>query len=217
MTVFSFHPVKHITTGEGGMVTTANAAFARRLRQFRHHGITTDVTERDARQQWHYDMTDLGFNYRLTDIQCALGLSQLKKSERFLSARETIVKQYDAAFSRLPYLKIPPHGRPGDRHAWHLYIVRLDTTGLGQTRDEVFQRLRGQQIGAHVHYQPIHLHSFYRRQGWKEGDCPEIERTFPTMLTLPCFPAMTPDMVKRIIEAVTALPQPLTQGGRHAS
>ncbi len=216
MTIFSFHPVKQITTGEGGMVTTPREDLAKRLRQFRHHGISMDVNERDQKQQWHYDMTALGFNYRLTDIQCALGITQLKKSERFLKERERVVAAYDSSFRQLPFLAIPPHARSGDRHAWHLYIVRLDTQALKQSRDEVFQHLRAQQIGAHVHYRPIHLHTFYSKQGWKEGDCPQIERTFSRMLTLPCFPAMTPEMVSRVTGAISALPNALIQGGSHA-
>ncbi len=205
LTIFSFHPVKHITTGEGGLVTTPDAELAHKLRQFRHHGINMAVTERDARQTWSYDMTSLGYNYRLTDIQCALGLSQLKKLERFLQRREAIVASYDAAFKDLPYVKCPPHAPKGGRHGWHLYIIRLDTAKLGMSRDDMFKRLRDQGIGAHVHYRPIHLHSYYRRLGWKPGACPVIEKTFEGMLTLPIFPAMTDEMVGRVIAGVTNL------------
>lgn len=202
LTVFSFHPVKHITTGEGGMVTTGSPDLAQKLRQFRHHGISIDVTERDKRQLWSYDMTTLGYNYRLTDFQCALGLSQLNKSERFLKRREEIAHLYDQAFEKVKFMKRPPHASTGSRHAWHLYIVRVNPERIGMSRDDLFTRLRAEGIGAHVHYQPIHWHSYYQQQGWKRGDCPNIEKTFPHMLSLPIFPSMTDAMVHQVIDTL---------------
>jgi UDP-4-amino-4,6-dideoxy-N-acetyl-beta-L-altrosamine transaminase len=202
LTVFSFHPVKQITTGEGGMVTTPDPDLAARLRRFRHHGINIDVTERDSRALWQYDMIDLGYNYRLTDIQCALGISQLKKVERFLRRRAQIVEVYDQALRNKIYWQLPPHARKGDRHAWHLYILRLNDLPSGRTRDDLFTRLRAQGIGAQVHYQPIHLHSYYRRLGWSPGACPRAEASFPRMLTLPIFPGMTETMVQRVTRAL---------------
>jgi len=207
LTVFSFHPVKHITTGEGGMVTCLNPALARKLRQFRHHGIDVDVVQRDFEQRWSYDMTALGYNYRLTDLQCALGISQLKKIERFLERRESIAREYDTAFADLSFVQLPPRSVGTDRHAWHLYIIRLKTSELGFSRDDAFNRLRRQQIGAHVHYRPIHLHPYYKALGWKPGDCPQIEKTFMAMLSLPIYPGMTPEMVRRVIAAVKELGQ----------
>jgi len=207
MTIFSFHPVKHITTGEGGMVTCQDPARARQLRQFRHHGIDVDVVQRDTQQRWSYDMTALGYNYRLTDLQCALGISQLKKSERFLERREAIAKAYDAAFADLSFVRLPPRPLGADRHAWHLYIIRLDSAELGFSRDEAFNRLRSRKIGAHVHYRPIHLHPYYCALGWKAGDCPKVEKTFQTMLSLPIYPGMTPEMVDRVIDGIKQLGQ----------
>lgn len=205
LTVFSFHPVKHITTAEGGMVTCADSSMANRLRSFRHHGIDMDVVERDAKQKWYYDMADMGYNYRLSDVHCALGLSQLRKANRFLQSREAIAAQYDKELASLPYVIRPPQAPSDSRHAWHLYVIRLDLGKYGFSRDEVFSRLRAQGIGAHVHYRPIHLHSFYRKRGWKEGDCPHIETTFPAMLSLPIFQGMTEAMIKRVISSIKQL------------
>jgi UDP-4-amino-4,6-dideoxy-N-acetyl-beta-L-altrosamine transaminase len=202
MTVFSFHPAKHITTGEGGMVVTSQGLWVEKLRQFRHHGIDIGVTERNAKDSWQYDMASLGYNYRITDIQCALGISQLKKAERFLQRREQIVARYDQAFRHNPSFEIPPRPSKGGRHAWHLYTLRLNTRDDGQARNDLFARLRTAGIGVQVHYQPIHWHSYYQRLGWKKGDCPQTEKTFPRMLTLPLFPAMTDEMVQRVITTV---------------
>lgn len=205
LTVFSFHPVKHITTGEGGMVTTSDKELAIRLRRFRHHGINLNPAEGDATLPWRYDMQDLGYNYRLSDIHCALGLSQLKKSERFLVQREKIAAQYDERLADAPSWKLPPHAEKGNRHSWHLYILRLNATRFGLSRDQVCAQLRTDGIGAHVHYQPIHLHTYYRRLGWKPGDCPIAEKTSEMMLTLPLFPAMNPKMITRVVHALRAL------------
>ncbi len=206
MTIFSFHPVKHITTGEGGMVTTANLDFVARLRRFRHHGINVDVIQRDAAQQWSYDMVDLGYNYRLTDIQCALGISQLRKSERFLSERERVARAYKDRFASVDYLTTPPEAPAKGRHSWHLYVVRLDTNKFGTSRDAIFQHLRQRGIGVHVHYRPIHLHPYYRALGWKAGDCPTAERVFERMLSLPIFPSLTEAMIDRVTQAIAKLP-----------
>jgi perosamine synthetase len=203
MTVFSFHPVKQITTAEGGMVMTGNPAFAKRLRQFRHHGIDVDVVQRDAAQRWHYDMTALGYNYRLSDLQCALGLSQLKRCERFLECREQIAQAYRNAFRDFTFLTQPPLPRSGDRHSWHLYIVKLNVAAIGLSRNDVFKALREREIGAHVHYRPIHLHSYYEKLGYRPGLCPVIEAAFPEMLTLPIFPGMTDPMVQRVIDTLS--------------
>jgi len=178
MTIFSFHPVKHITTGEGGMVSTPSESTAKKLRIFRHHGIDMDVSQREAKQTWKYDMMDLGYNYRLSDIHSALGLSQLKKAERFLKLRNEIVSQYDKAFEKLPFVKIPPHARAGDRHVWHLYVIQLDLKALSRTRDDIFDDLRKQGIGVHVLYRPIYWHPYYESLGYKKGLCPQLEKTF---------------------------------------
>ncbi len=205
LTVFSFHPVKHITTAEGGMVMTADATLAARLRRFRHHGIGVDVVARDAQKQWFYDMSDLGFNYRLCDLQCALGVSQLKKADRFLKSREALAAAYDQAFSSIDGLLAPPRAIFPDRHSWHLYCIRLDPQKTSRTRDELFSKLRHAGVGVQVHYRPIHLHSYYASLGYAVGDCPVAEETFKTMLSLPLFPGLTPPMQDRVISAVRTL------------
>lgn len=202
LTVFSFHPVKHITSGEGGAVAVLDEKFAAKIRRLRHHGIDVGVVERDANKQWSYDMVDLGYNYRLTDFQCALGMSQLKKSEQFLEQREKIVERYHQAFSSHAVWDLPPVAKAGDRHAWHLYILRLKPTIDSSLRDKYFKAMRDKGVGAHVHYQPIYWHSYYQKLGWKKGACPEIEKTFQRMLTIPMFSSMTDEMVERVISAV---------------
>lgn len=216
MTIFSFHPVKHVTTAEGGAITTQDAVLARRLQQFRHHGIDVGVNERDAKQQWRYDMSDLGYNYRLSDIQCALGLSQLKKADRFLARRSEITNTYQKAFSSLSYLRLPNVMTDGNRHAWHLYPIQLDTKALGLSRDDVFVRLRSRGIGVQVHYRPIHLNSYYSRLGSKKGDCPQAETLFENILSLPLFPAMTDEMVQRVISEVKQLAPMASTPGKTA-
>jgi perosamine synthetase len=197
LTVFSFHPVKHITTGEGGMVVTSNAQAAARMRAFRNHGIATDHRERAEQNSWHYEMTDLGFNYRISDVQCALGLSQLRKLPVWLERRSAIASQYNMAFRTASSIE-PLAIQPGTCHAWHLYVVRVKTG-----REEVFLRLRGRGIGVNVHYIPVHLHSFYRgRFGTRHGLCPIAEEAYERILSLPIFPAMTDDDVARVITVI---------------
>ena len=175
MTVFSFHPVKHLTTGEGGMVTTDNAAYAETLRRFRNHGISSDARQRQSAGQWHYEMVLLGFNYRLTDIACALGLQQMKKLEANLERRRQIAARYAAEFRDLPGVR-PPQTRPDVNPAWHLYPIRLDLPRLSAGRGEVFKALRAENIGVNVHYIPVHRHPYYRDHfGYEGGEYPVAE------------------------------------------
>lgn len=219
MTIFSFHPVKHITTGEGGMVVTSNEAFDGKLRLFRTHGITTDEAMMDGGPQiadnegpcsgnkagragWFYDMLDLGFNFRITDMQCALGLSQLAKLDGFLARRRQIAATYDSAFSKSGALIIPAQA-PGRESAWHLYMLRLKLDKMKKSRREVFDELRAAGIGVHVHYIPMHLLQYYRRRyGHKRGDFPIAEAYYDSALTLPMFPALTDSQVERVIDGV---------------
>jgi perosamine synthetase len=197
LSVFSFHPVKPITCAEGGMVTTADAALAKALRRFRNHGIDTDFRQREAAGTWEYDMLELGFNYRLSDLQCALGISQLSRLEAFLARRRAIAARYDAAFAALPTVQ-PLRTRAGSGHAYHLYVVRV--SGV---RADWFARLRALGIGVNVHYRPVYLHSFYRQRfATAPGLCPVAETLYERLLSLPLYPAMPDAEVEAVISAV---------------
>jgi perosamine synthetase len=202
MTVFSFHPVKHITTGEGGMVTTNHVDYAETLRRFRNHGISSDARQRQSRGQWHYEMVTLGFNYRLTDIGCALGLSQLEKLGINLSRRREIAARYAFTFRELAAITLPV-AREGVVHAWHLYPIRLNLESLSTNRAEIFRALRAENIGVNVHYIPVHLHPYYRgRFGHRAGDYPIAENAYERLISLPMFHGMSNQDVEDAINAV---------------
>jgi perosamine synthetase len=202
MTVFSFHPVKHLTTGEGGMVTTDNPAFAETLRCFRNNGISRDARQRQAADQWHYEMVLLGFNYHLTDIACALGLQQMKRLEANLARRRQIAAWYSAAFRDVPGV-LPPRSRPDVNPAWHLYPIRLDLNALTADRGEVFRALRAEHIGVNVHYIPVHRHPYYRdRFGYKGGKYPVAETAYECLISLPMFHGMNDLDVDDVVRAV---------------
>ncbi len=199
LTTFSFHPVKHITTGEGGMITTNDSALAKQMRQFRNHGITTDHRERSESGRFAYEMVDLGFNYRISDFQCALGTSQLQKLPAWLEQRRSLAARYDMQFCKDD--GITPLITSADRtHAHHLYVVRLKSD-----RNSMFRRLRERGIGANVHYLPVYLHPFYREKlGYAEGLCPAAEAAYKEILSLPIFPRMTFDDVDYVADNIKA-------------
>jgi perosamine synthetase len=204
LSAFSFHPVKHITTGEGGMVTTDDPELARRMRIFRNHGITTDHRQREQQGSWFYEMADLGFNYRLTDIQCVLGMSQLRKLPGWVARRREIARCYDASFASMADVQ-PLAVRPDVVHAYHLYMVRVKSRGIGLSRAEVFAALRAAGIGVNVHYIPVHLHPFYRQRfGTGPGLCPVAEQAYEELITLPVFPAMRDQDVAKVVASVSA-------------
>ena len=182
MTVFSFHPVKTITTGEGGAVVTDDAALRDRLASFRAHGIRKWA-------DWEYFVDDMGLNYRLTDIQSALGLSQLKKLPRFLSRRRALAARYDRLLADFPELETAPRDAAGES-AWHLYVIRLKP-GFSEGRREVFQALRKKGIGVQVHYIPVYWHPLYEKLGYAKGLCPKAERFYAGIISLPLFPTLT--------------------------
>lgn len=191
LSAFSFHPVKPIATAEGGMVTTDDPEMAARMRCFRNHGITTDHRQRQEQGSWFYEMQDLGYNYRLSDIQCALGVSQLKKAPTWTKRRQELAKRYDAAFSSMKGL-LPLSVRSGVSHAYHLYVIKLNLELLSADRNEIFLALRAENIGVNVHYIPVHLHPYYRKNfGAREGLCPVAEKAYACILSLPMFAAMT--------------------------
>lgn len=201
MTVFSLHPVKHITSGEGGVVTTDDPELARRLRIFRNHGITTEVRERLSEGAWLYEMPALGYNYRLTDIQCALALSQLDKLEAWLARRRAIAARYNAAFCEMPELECPVIRRDRES-AWHIYVIRLNLARLRVSRAEVFRALRAENIGVNVHYIPVTWHPYYQKLGHTKGEVPAAEEAYERMLTLPIFPGMNEADVEDVVAAV---------------
>lgn len=203
MTMFSLHPVKHITTGEGGVVTTQDEELAARLRSLRSHGIDREVAKKmGPGRGYYYEVVDLGYNYRLTDIQAALGWSQLKRLDQFVDRREAIAAAYTKGFKGVKGV-LTPVVRKGVRHAWHLYMLRLDLPRLKTTRDEIFAALRAENIGVHVHYVPVHLMPLYReRLGTKAGQFPNVEAYYEQAITLPLFPSMTKTDVEDVIAAV---------------
>lgn len=203
MTMLSFHPVKHITTGEGGIITTNDETLAQRLRLFRNHGINSDARTRQAQGGWYYEMIALGYNYRLTDLGCALGLSQLRKLDANLKRRRAIAAQYTQAFSKLPGI-IPPAVREDCEPAWHLYPIQVQSEKLKVKRVDVFRALRAENIGVNVHYIPVHLHPYYReRFGYRGGEYPVAEAAYESLISLPMFHAMTDKDVNDVIAAVT--------------
>ena len=202
MTVFSFHPVKHITTGEGGMVTTNDSRLADILRKFRNHGISSGARDRQQAGQWHYEMVLLGFNYRLTDLACALGLRQLEKLEANLSRRRQIAERYTSAFTRMPGVR-PPAVRGDVFPAWHLYPIQIEPGSLAAGRGDVFRALRAENIGVNVHYIPVHLHPYYKdRFGYRGGEFPVAEQAYEHLISLPMFHGMTDQDVEDVIAAV---------------
>ncbi len=194
LTVFSFHPVKHITTGEGGMVVTDDPELAEKMRRFRNHGINTDHRCREMLATFHYDMEELGYNYRISDIQCALGISQLNKLASWLERRRQIAGLYDSLFAGSEDI-MPLRQIAGNQHAFHLYVVRLADK---IDRDQVFQIMRQNNIGVNVHYQPVYLHSFYSRRGYEAGQCPAAEEVYDHILSLPEFVGLSDRQVKQV-------------------
>jgi perosamine synthetase len=199
---FSFHPVKHMTTGEGGMVTTDNAKLAQRMKIFRNHGIGTDHRERAEAGTYAYEMVELGYNYRITDFQCALGLSQLRKLPSNICRRQQLGAYYDRAFAAMPEIS-PLVVREGVSHAYHLYVIRLELNRISTDRDAIYGALRAEGIGVNVHYIPNHLHSYYRqRLGTGHGMCPVAETVYGGLLSLPLFSAMTLSDARDVVTAV---------------
>jgi len=203
LNTFSLHPVKHITTGEGGVVTTGDPGLAQRMRIFRNHGITSDHRQRDEQGSWLYEMVDLGYNYRLTDFQCALGMSQLRKLSGWVARRQEIARRYDKAFGEVPAVE-PLSVRDDVSHAYHLYVIQLDLTQIRVARAEIFVALRAEGIGVNVHYIPVHSHPFYKeRYATAPGLCPVAEAAYKRLITLPMFPSMSDRDGEHVITAVS--------------
>jgi perosamine synthetase len=202
LNTFSFHPVKHVTTGEGGMITTHDPALAERMRTFRNHGITTDHRQREQQGSWLYEMVDLGYNYRISDFQCALGISQITRLRERVLRRQEIARRYDEAFASIPQIK-PLVTRGDVSHAYHLYVIEVKPDRLSVGRSEIFKALRAQGLGVNVHYIPTHLHPFYReRLRTRPGLCPNAEAGYQGIISLPMFSGMRDQDILRVIDTV---------------
>jgi len=196
MAIFSFHPVKTITTGEGGMVVTNNKKFCERLKIFRHHGIV----KKPKKGGWYYEIEIPGHNFRITDFQCALGLAQFKKLDKFIKRRREIVAKYNKAFKDIEEI-ITPTEKDYVKSAWHIYVIQLRLERLKASRKRIFEKFREEGLGVQVHYIPIHFHPFYRKKfGYKKGDFPITERYYQRTITLPLFPQMRNQEVERVIK-----------------
>lgn len=200
MSVFSFHPVKHITTGEGGMITTNSRKFYEKLLLLRSHGITRnpDELQNINSEPWFYEMQELGFNYRLTDIQCALGISQLSKIKEFITRRITIAKAYDKAFAKIKgieTIKTPE----GDKNAYHLYIIKVKD---GKTRLDLFNFLKDEGILCQVHYIPVYWHPYYQRLGYKKGICPKAEKFYEKIISIPMYFGLKEGEQNKVIKTI---------------
>ncbi len=202
LSTFSLHPVKNMTTGEGGVITTNDTELAEKMRRFRNHGINSDHRQRQAHGTWYYEMTDLGYNYRLTDFQCALGMSQLQRLPEWIARRQEIARKYYSAFAEIPYVE--PLGVSSDvSHAYHLFVVRLKLEKLETNRDKIFNTLRSKGLPVNVHYIPVHLHPFYcKRFGNGQGLCPVAEAAYEKILSLPIHPNLSDENIDEVVELI---------------
>lgn len=205
LSTFSLHPVKNMTTGEGGVITTSDSDLAEKMRRFRNHGINSDHRQREALGTWYYEMIDLGYNYRLTDFQCALGMSQLLRLPEWIARRQEIATKYTSAFAETPHVE--PLGVSSDvSHAYHLFVVHLRLEELETNRDEIFNTMRSKGLPVNVHYIPVHLHPFYRtRFGTGTGLCPVAEAACEDNLSMPIHPNLDDEDVEEAIEFILEL------------
>ena len=203
--VFSFHPVKIITTGEGGMAMTNDDELAWRMAALRSHGITRDPARMRGEPDgpWYYEQLELGYNYRMTDLQAALGLSQFARLDEFVERRNTLARHYDQKLADLP-LQLPTV-QPGNRSSFHLYVVRLRSDVVRKTHGEVFEALRNQGIGVNVHYMPVHLQPYYRHLGFGPGLCPEAERYSRQAISLPLYTYLNYEQMNSVANALASI------------
>ncbi|WP_391120379.1 UDP-4-amino-4,6-dideoxy-N-acetyl-beta-L-altrosamine transaminase [Psychrobacillus sp. L3] len=200
MTMFSFHPVKPVTTAEGGVIVTNNEEYYEKLKLFRSHGIT-QTAYAEEQGAWYYEMVDLGYNYRMTDLQAALGVSQMHKLESFIERRREIAALYDELLNDVSGVGIP-FQLENTKSGWHLYSIQLDSDELSKSRKEIFEEMRALNIGVHVHYIPVYWHPYYQELGYEKGICPKAEEWYEQALTLPIFPGMTDNDVADVVKAL---------------
>ena len=201
MTTFSFHPVKPITTGEGGMIMTDNEELYKRLVLFRSHGITRDESMMTRNEgPWFYQQLDLGYNYRITDIQCALGCSQMRKLDKFLKRRRELAERYNNAFIECDNI-VTPYQLPDTQSGWHLYIVQVKN----HDRKQVFETLRDKGIGVNVHYIPVYMHPYYQEHGYKDVHCANAEEIYSHIISLPLYPGLNDDQQDYVIDTLKQL------------
>lgn len=200
--VFSFHPVKIVTTAEGGIALTNDAGIAERMAMLRTHGITRDPAqmEKEPDGPWYYEQLSLGFNYRMTDMQAALGASQITRLEAFVARRRALAARYDSAFEGLALSR--PWQHPDTRSSWHLYVVRLDGKRKSVSHRHAFERLRERGIGVNLHYMPIYLQPYYRALGFAPGRCPEAELYYEEAISLPLYPDLLEEQQDQVVAAV---------------
>jgi len=202
ITVFSFHPVKIITTGEGGMALTNDAQLAKRMQLLRSHGITREANEMTQAPDgpWYYQQIELGFNYRMTDLQAALGISQMQRLDEFIARRHALAERYDNKLAAFPI--VTPWQHPDSYSGRHLYVIRLKTELITKSHREVFEALRAADIGVNVHYIPVYRQPYYENLGFKPGHCPEAEHYYSEAISLPMYPALTEAQQDRVIAAL---------------
>jgi len=202
MMTLSFHPVKHITTGEGGAVVTNDEELYKKLKLFRSHGITKDYIDLNhSTEPWYYEQHELGYNYRISDIQCALGVNQLKKNPDFLKKRRAIADQYNDAFEHIEGIVLQKQIE-NVNSSWHIYLIQLELEKLSVGRSVIFNALRDSNLGVNVHYIPVYYHPYYRNLGYEKGICPKAENLYERIITIPLFPTMTKNEVDYVIETV---------------
>lgn len=202
ITVFSFHPVKIITTGEGGMAMTNDSQLAKQIQLLRSHGITRNIDDMTHAVDgpWYYQQIELGYNYRMTDIQAALGLSQMQRLDAFVDRRHEIAKRYNELLAELPLVK--PWQHPESHSALHLYVIRLKLSEIAKTHREVFEALRANGIGVNLHYIPVYLQPYYEQMGFKQGHCPEAEAYYAEAFSLPMYPGLTSQQQDQVTMAL---------------
>lgn len=202
ITIFSFHPVKIITTAEGGMALTNDAALAERMALLRSHGITRDPAcmSHDPDGPWYYQQIDLGFNYRMTDLQAALGVTQMDRLKAYVTRRHVLAERYDASLANLPVST--PWQHPDCYSGLHLYVVRLHLDSIKRSHRQVFEALRENGIGVNLHYIPVHTQPYYQRRGFKAGDFPEAERYYSEAISLPMYPGLSEEQQDRVVAAL---------------